>query len=391
MDWRVAERLRKIPPYLFVELRRKVARARAAGVDVINLGVGDPVEASPPGVVAELCRAAGEPENQHYPTDEEKGMLAFRAAVAAWYERRYGVPIDPAEEVLALIGSKEGCHHFALARVNPGDVVLMTDPGYPAYRASILLAGGDPYAMPLRAENGFLPFFDDVPPRIRERARAMFLNYPNNPTGACATAPFLAAAVAFAAAHDIAVCYDNPYSEIVLDGQERLSFLSVPGAKDVGVELSSLSKTFNMCGWRIGMAAGNAELIRAMAKVKENTDSGIFNPIQFAGIRALHSEEATLAAMLRLYAARRELVLASLRRIGITFTPPQGTFYLWVPVPAGMTSLEFAERLLERAGVLVAAGTAYGAGGEGYVRLSLTVPDERLREAMRRIEREFGR
>ena len=266
----------------------------------------------------------------------------------------------------------------------------MTDPGYPAYRASILLAGGEPYAMPLRSENGFLPDFDDVPPQIRKRARAMFLNYPNNPTGACATASFLAAAVAFAAANDIAVCYDNPYSEIVFDGQQRLSFFSVPGAKDVGIELSSLSKSFNMCGWRIGMTVGNTELIRAMAKVKENTDSGIFNPIQFAAIRALHCEEETIAAMLRIYEARRELVLASLRRVGIEVSPPAGTFYIWVPIPAGMTSLAFTERLLEKAGVLVAAGTAYGACGEGYVRISLTVPDERLREAMRRIERELA-
>jgi LL-diaminopimelate aminotransferase len=390
MNWRAAERLERIPPYLFVELRKKVAKARAAGIDVINLGVGDPVEATPDAVVAELCRTAWKPENHHYPANEEKGMIAFRQEMAAWYAQRYGVTLDAATELLALIGSKEGCHHFVLARVNPGDVVLMTDPGYPAYRASILMAGGEPYGMPILARNGYLPDLAAVPREIVARARAMFLNYPNNPTGACATPAFLAKVVAFAGENDIAVCYDNPYSEIVMDGQQRLSFLTAPGAREVGVELTSLSKSFNMCGWRIGTAAGNPELIRAMSKVKENTDSGIFNPIQYAAIHALRHETNEIDRMLGIYAARRETVLATLRRIGLDTDIPKGTFYLWVPVPAGMTSLLFTERLLERTGVLVAAGTAYGEYGEGFIRLSLTVPDERLREAMARIEKEFA-
>ena len=386
----IAERLTKIPPYLFMELRKKIGAARAAGVDVISLAIGDPVEATPKSVIDELCRTAYDPENHRYPTDEEKGMLAFRQEAARWYDRRYGVALDPATEILGLIGSKEGCHHFILARINPGDVVLMTDPGYPAYRASILMGGGEPWNVPILAKNDYLPDFADIPTDIAKKARGMFLNYPNNPTGACATKKFLNDLVVFAKDYDIAICYDNPYSEILFAGQERISFLMAPGAKDVGVELNSLSKPFNMCGWRLGMACGNPDLIAAISKVKENTDSGIFNPIQFAGIQALKNEEAFIEDMTALYGRRRELVLSALRKIGIVFTPPRGTFYLWVPVPEGMTSLEFTNRLFDRTAIVVAAGTAYGKYGEGYVRISLTVPDDRLAEAMSRIEKEFA-
>ena len=386
----IADRLTKIPPYLFMELRKKIGAARAAGVDVISLAIGDPVEATPKSVIDELCRTAYDPANHRYPTDEEKGMLAFRQEVARWYDRRYGVALDPATEVLGLIGSKEGCHHFILARINPGDVVLMTDPGYPAYRASILMGGGEPYNVPILRENGYLPVFADIPSDVAKRARGMFLNYPNNPTGACATKPFLNNLVAFARQFDIAVCYDNPYSEILFGGQERISFLMAAGAKDVGIELNSLSKPFNMCGWRIGMAAGNPDLIAAISKVKENTDSGIFNPIQYAAIHALANNAPAVEDMLAVYARRRERVLAALARIGIAFDPPKGTFYLWVPVPKGMTSLEFTNRLFDKTAVVVASGTAYGRYGEGFVRISLTVPDDRLTEAMRRIEQEFA-
>ncbi len=385
-----ADRLTKIPPYLFMELRKKIAQAKADGVDVISLAIGDPVEPTPRGIIRELSRTAKDPENHRYPTDEEKGMAAFREEVARWYRDRYGVTLDRAGEVLALIGSKEGCHHFVLARVNPGDIVLMTDPGYPAYRASILMGGGEPYSMPIRKENGYLPDFSEIPAEEVRRARAMFLNYPNNPTGACASREFFKRVVDFAGANDIAVCYDNPYSEIVFGGQERLSFMSADGAKDIGVELNSLSKPYNMTGWRIGMAVGNPELIAAMSKVKENTDSGIFNPIQYAGIYALRNESANIQKMLRIYKRRRALVLKTLRKIGIRFNPPKGTFYLWVPAPKGMSSLEFTNRLFEKTAVVVAAGTAYGQFGEGYIRISLTVPDVRLKEAMERIEREFA-
>jgi len=386
-----AERLKKIPPYLFMSLRKKIAGARAHGIDVIDLAIGDPVEPAPEAVVAELCRRAGDPINHRYPLDEEKGMLALRNEVARWYGERYGVSLDPASEVLGLIGSKEGCHHFVLARINPGDVVLMTDPGYPAYRASILMGGGEPYTMPITTANGYLPVFEDIPASVLKQARGMFLNYPNNPTGACATPAFFERVVAFAKANDIAVCHDNPYSEMVFDGQRRLSFLMVPGAKDVGIELNSLSKPYNMCGWRLGMASGNPGLIAAMSKVKENTDSGIFNPIQYAGIRALGHEGATIDRMVGIYGRRRKMVIDTLRRIGIDFSPPGGTFYLWVPVPTGMTSQGFAERLFDKTAVVTAAGTAYGPHGEGFIRISLTVADDRLAEAMGRIEREFSR
>ncbi|MDD5169192.1 MAG: LL-diaminopimelate aminotransferase [Syntrophales bacterium] len=385
----IADRLTKIPPYLFMELRKKINKAREDGIDVISLAIGDPVDPTPASVIDELCRTSREPINHRYPIDEEKGMLAFRQSVADWYGDRYGVTLDPATEVLGLIGSKEGCHHFILARINPGDTVLMTDPGYPAYRASILMGEGVPYNVPILAENNYLPALSDIPTDIAKKARGMFLNYPNNPTGACATKEFLRDLVAFAREYDIAVCYDNPYGEVLFDGQERISFLMAQGAKDVGVELNSLSKPFNMCGWRIGMACGNADLIAGISKVKENTDSGIFNPIQYAGIHALKHETASIENMLAIYGKRRELVLKTLKKIGIDFNPPKGTFYLWVPVPKGLTSLEFTNRLFDKTGIVVASGTAYGQYGEGYVRISLTVPDNRLAEAMARIEREF--
>jgi LL-diaminopimelate aminotransferase len=386
---RVADRLQKIPPYLFVTLRNKIAKARREGVDVINLGVGDPVEPTPPGVIDELCQQARDPINHQYPIDEEKGMLAFRREVAGWYLRRYGVELNPEGEVLALIGSKEGCHHFILGVVNPGDVVLMTDPGYPAYRASICLGNAEPYAMPILEQSGYFPSFDQIPPAILKRAKAMFLNYPNNPTGTCATRDFFTKAVEFAKAYNIAICHDNPYSEIIFDGQEPLSFLAVPGAKEVGIELNSLSKPYNMTGWRIGMAVGNREVIAALCKVKENTDSGIFNAIQYAAIEALRQEDGNIGKMLEIYGRRRKQVLETFAKIGLAFVPQKGTFYLWIPVPKGTTSLDFTTLLFEKAAVVVAAGGAYGPHGEGYIRISLTVPDRRLDEAMERIKKIF--
>jgi LL-diaminopimelate aminotransferase len=386
-----ADRLQKIPPYLFVTLRNKINKARAEGVDVINLGVGDPVDPTPQSIIDELCRQAKIPINHQYPIDEEKGMLPFRQEVARWYSKRYEVELNPEGEVLGLIGSKEGCHHFILGIVNPGDVVLMTDPGYPAYRASIYMASAEPHTMPMLAENNYFPDFDWIPPEILRRAKAMFLNYPNNPTGACATRAFFSKAVEFAKAHDIAICHDNPYSEVVFEGQERLSFLSVPGAKEVGIELNSLSKPYNMTGWRIGMAMGNKDILTALCKVKENTDSGIFNAIQYAAIVALREEDGNIEKMLNIYLRRRKLVLETFERIGLGFKPQKGTFYLWIPVPKGMTSLEFTTALFEKASVVIAAGTAYGQHGEGFVRISLTVPDKRLEEAMARIKKTFGR
>lgn len=388
---RSADRLKLIPPYPFMELRKKIGQARAQGIDVISLAIGDPVEPTPRPVIQELARTAADPANHRYPADEEKGMLAFRQAVASWYGTRYGVTLDPVTEALGLIGSKEGCHHFVLARVNHGETVLMTDPGYPAYRASILIGGGEPVSIPIRPEHGYLPVLEDIPSDVARKATAMFVCYPNNPTGAVATPAFLRELVDFARQYDVAICYDNPYIEIVFDGEKPLSFLSAPGAKDVGVELNSLSKPFNMTGWRIGMAVGNKDLIAAISQVKENTDSGVFNAIQYAGITALEQCGDEVGSMLGIYAKRRALVLDTLHSIGIDYKPARGTFYLWVPVPKGMTSLEFTTLLFEKARVVVAAGTAYGQYGEGFVRFSLTVPDDRLVEAMERIRKTMGK
>jgi len=383
---KIADRLKKIPPYLFIELRNKINQAKADGIDVISLAIGDPVDPTPKPIIDKLAEEAYKPENHRYPTDEEKGMLAFRQTLSDWYSNRYNAQLDPESEFLALIGSKEGCHHFILSVVNPGDVVLMTDPGYPAYRASIYIAGGEPYNVPIKAENDFLPKFEDIPSNLAEKATAMFLNYPNNPTGAVATRKFFEELVDFAKMYDIAVCYDNPYCEIVFDDAEPLSFMSVEGAKEVGVELGSLSKSFNMTGWRIGWACGNPFLIKWMAKVKGNTDSGIFNPIQYAAIEAFNECQDNIPHMLEIYKKRREKVVTLFNDLGWNYTPPKGTFYLWIPTPKDTNSIDFATTLFEKASVVVVAGAAYGKFGEGYIRISLTVKDERLDEALERIK-----
>lgn len=385
-----AERLKKIPPYLFMTLRNKINDARARGVDVISLAIGDPVEATPPPIVNALADAARDPANHRYPTDEEWGMLAFREAVARWYERRYQVVLDPKKEIIALIGSKEGCHHFALGMINPGDLVLVTDPGYPGYKPSIWFVGAEPHPVPMKAENRFLPVLADIPSDVARRAVAFYLNYPNNPTGAVATPDFLAELVAFARQYDIAICYDNPYSEVVF-GVDRLSFLNAPGAKEVGVELNSLSKPYNMTGWRIGTACGNPDIVQAIATSKANTDSGVFNAIQYAGIEALDHCDSFIEDMIKIYGRRRTMVLDTLRALGWHYEPPQGTFYLWTPVPQGYTSATFCDFVFDNAAVVLAPGAAYGDHGEGYVRFSLTVEDTRLEEALQRMRNSIGK
>lgn len=386
---RKAHRLDKIPPYLFMELRNKINAARAKGIDVISLAIGDPVEPTPQPIIDELCRAAGDPENHRYPTDEEKGMAALRREVCRGYEARYHVQADAEKECLILIGSKEGGHHFALGMVNPGDLVLVTDPGYPGYKPSIWFAGAEPYPVAMSAENNFLPDLDSIPPDIAKRATAFYLNYPNNPTGAVATPEFLTKLVAFAKTNEIAICYDNPYIDIVFDGAKPLSILSIEGAKDVAVELNSLSKPFNMTGWRIGMALGNPTAIAAMSQVKSNTDSGVFNAIQYAGIAALKQCAGTIDHMLAIYARRRKLVVDTLNHMGWNYTPPKGTFYLWVPTPQGMNSMDCASLLFDKAHIVVAPGRAYGEFGEGFIRFSLTINDDRLQEAMARMKTAF--
>jgi LL-diaminopimelate aminotransferase len=386
----IAERLKNIPPYLFMQLRNKIKKMAASGADCISLSIGDPDKPTPAHIIEALREAVLDPYNHQYPTDEQKGMLAFREAVSRWYLRKYAVALDPKSEVLALGGAKEGIHSFMMAVVNPGDVVLITSPGYPGYRANILMAAGQPYEIPLLEENGFLPDIDSIPDEICQKAKAFFLNYPNNPTGACANRSYFSRLVAWAKKREIILVHDNPYSEIVFPGCEKLSLLEISGAKDICVEFNSLSKYYNMTGWRIGMAVGNEEIISAMCKFKESVTSGVFNAIQLASIKAMDEGDQVIQDTLDVYRRRREMALEALDQMGISVSPGMGTFYLWVPVPNGQSSMEFTERLLDDACVLVTAGTAYGQYGEGYFRLSLTLPDDRLREALERIKRSIG-
>jgi LL-diaminopimelate aminotransferase len=385
VDVRKSERLKALPPFLFTEIRRRVRAARDRGVDVISLGVGDTDQPTPPHIVRALGEAAAEPANHRYPTGESRGMPAFREAVAAWYERRFGVVLDPATEVQALLGSKEGSHHIALGLLDPRDVALTPDPGYPAYDASVLLAGARPVHVPLRARDGFLVDFDAIDPEVARAAKLMWLNYPNNPTAALATVGFYQRAVEFARANGIVLVSDNPYTEIAFDGVRVPSILQVEGAKDVAVEFNSLSKTYNMTGWRVGMAVGNRRVIDAITQVKENTDSGVFNPVQYAAVAALEGPQDVVARNVAIYARRRDLVVETLRGLGLDVPSPKATFYVWSPVPHGMTSAGFCERLLDLTGIVVIPGTGYGPCGEGYFRLSLGVPDDALDEAMHRI------
>jgi len=381
----LADRLKNIPPYLFMQLRDKIRKAQADGVDLISLAIGDPVEPTPAYIIEALREAVLDPANHQYPTDEHKGMLVFRQAVARWYGRKYGVTLDPETEVLALNGLKEGIHSFIMATVNPGDIVLMTNPGYPAYRANIHIAGAEAYDVPLLEKNRFLPAFEEIPKKVCQKAKAFFLNYPNNPTGACADGNFFSRLVTWAKEHKLLLLNDNPYSEIVFPADRRQSLLQVPGAKDVAVEFNSLSKAYNMTGWRIGMAVGSDKIIHAMSRYKENVTSGVFNAIQLASVKAMDAGDQDIENMLTIYQRRRDIVLRVFDEIGMCATGGGGTFYLWIAVPPGFSSLEFTTKLLEEAGVLVTPGIAYGQGGEGYFRLSLTVPDDRLKQAMERI------
>lgn len=383
----LADRLKNIPAYLFMQLRDKIRKAQAEGVDLISLAIGDPVEPTPAYIIEAMREAVLDPANHQYPTDEHKGMRVFREAVARWYGRKYGVQLDPETEVLALNGLKEGIHHFIMATVNPGEVVLMTNPGYPAYRANIHMAGAESYDVPLLEKNGFLPAFEDIPDSVCRRAKAFFLNYPNNPTGACADKQFFARLVAWAKENEILLLNDNPYSEIVFSEDRKLSLMQAPGAKDICVEFNSLSKAYNMTGWRIGMAVGGERIIHAMCRCKENVTSGIFNAIQLASIKAMDDGDREIEKMLAIYRRRRDTVLRAFASMGMPAKPGDGTFYLWLPVPGGLTSLDFAAKLLDKAGVLVTPGTAYGEYGEGFYRLSLTVPDDRLEQALERIRK----
>ena len=378
-----ADRLKQLPPYLFAELDRKKAEARSRGVDVIDLGVGDPDLPTPDDIINKLAEAAREPRYHRYPS--YTGMNEFRKAVSRWYKKRAGVELEPIQQVVSLIGSKEGIAHIPLAFINPGDVVLVPSPAYPVYAIATMFAGGIPHEMPLLKENHFLPDLGVISADILSRAKMIFLNYPNNPTAAPATLDFFRTVVDFAEKHNIMICHDFAYSEMAFDGYVPPSFLEIPGASDVGIEFHSLSKTYNMTGWRIGWAAGNAEIISGLGRIKSNIDSGIFEAIQVAGIEALEGDQQSLADMSNIYTERRDVLVGGLQKLGINVEPPKATFYVWFEVPSGYTSATFAALLLEKSGIVATPGNGFGAPGEGYVRMALTVSKERLIEAVERM------
>ncbi|HET9102037.1 MAG TPA: LL-diaminopimelate aminotransferase [Solirubrobacteraceae bacterium] len=384
---RPSKRLDQIPPYLFAELERKVSAKRAAGVDVISLGIGDPDTPTYAPIVAAAQQAVADPSTHQYPSN--RGLPAFREAVAAFYARRFGVRLDPETEVMPAIGAKECIFNLNLAFLDPGDVALASDPGYPVYTGGPLLAGGEPYLMGLDPARGFAPDFGAIPADVLQRARLMFLNYPNNPTGAIAPDGVFEAAVALGRSADLLVVHDNAYSETTFDGYVAPSFLATPGAKEVGVEVFSLSKGYNMTGWRCAAIVGNAEAISQYWRLKSNIDSGLFEAVQLAGVAALQpSVDAEVRAMNAHYQRRRDLVCDALAAAGVTVTPPRGTIYVWAPVPDGFeNAAAYCEHVLEQAAVVISPGGAYGPHGEGFFRISLTTPDDRLLEAVQRISR----
>jgi LL-diaminopimelate aminotransferase len=378
-----SERLRALPPYLFAELDRMKQAQVKKGADIISLGIGDPDLPTPPHIIQALALAAADPKNHQYPSYE--GMLTFRKAAADWYRGRFGVTLDPVTEVLTLIGSKEGIGHLPLAFVNPGDVVLVPDPAYPVYQAGTLFAGGESYFMPLTAARSFLPDLGAIPTAVLKRAKILWLNYPNNPTGAVAPREFLAEAVSFARQHRLILAHDAPYSEIAFDGYRPESILNIPGAKEVAIEYHSVSKTYNMTGWRVGFAVGNAEVLAGLGRVKQNLDSGVFQAVQQAGIAALAGSQQCVADNCRIWQERRDILIGGLRDMGFAVASPRASFYAWVPVPAGFTSSSFCVELLVKAGVVVTPGNGFGAAGEGFVRAAFTVNADRIREAIDRL------
>lgn len=380
----MADRLAALPPYLFAEIDRVKAEVRARGVDIISLGIGDPDMPTPDFIVEALCQAAKKPANHQYP--DYVGLLAFRAAVADWYKARFGVALDPASEVVSLIGSKEGIAHFPLAYVNPGDLVLVCPPNYPVYPVATGFCGGEVKTLPLIERNDFLPDLDAVTDAEWARAKMIFVNYPNNPTAATAPRSFYEKLIAKARATDTIVVSDAAYTEMYYDPADKpLSILEIEGARDVAIEFHSLSKTYNMTGWRIGMAVGNAGLVKGLGKIKENVDSGIFQAVQEAGIAALQQGEPYAAKFRDVYKERRDVAVAALAKMGIACRTPKASFYLWCKVPAGQTSAAFVTRVLQETGVVVTPGNGFGAPGEGYFRIAMTVPVARLEEALSRI------
>jgi LL-diaminopimelate aminotransferase len=383
MKFELAERVKSLPPYLFARIDEMKAEALKRGKDLIDISIGDPDIPTPVHIVEAMKKAVEKPEHHRYPSYE--GMLAYREAVAGWYKRRFGVELDPQTEVLSLIGSKEGIGHISLAFVNPGDLVLCPSPGYPVYSIGTLFADGEPYYMPLTEESNFLPDLKAIPESVLQRAKMMFLNYPNNPTAQVATEEFFREVIEVAHKYNIIVCHDAAYSEIYYEGRKPISFMQIEGAKEVGVEFHSLSKTYNMTGWRIGFVVGNREVIKGLGKIKTNLDSGVFQAIQEASVVALNTEESILDEIRSTYQQRRDILYEGLKSIGLEVFKPEATFYFWVKVPKGYTSEEFTIHLLEKAGVLGTPGNGFGTPGEGYIRFALTAPVERIEEAVQRI------
>ncbi len=380
-----AERIRTLPPYLFAAIDEMKRQAIERGMDIINLGVGDPDLPTPDAIIESLRRAAGDPKHHQYPSYD--GMLSFRTAVAQWYQRRFGVTADPKTEVLTLIGSKEGIGHVPMAFIDRGDIVLVPSPGYPVYPVGASFAGGTAYEMPLVKENGFLPDFDSIPVDVRQKAKLMFLNSPNNPTSVVASQAFFNKAIDFAREHKIIICHDAAYSEIYYDGKRPCSFLEADGAMDVGVEFHSLSKTFNMTGWRIGFAVGRKEVIAGLGKIKTNIDSGVFQAIQEAGITALELDDSVTDGLRNIYQERRDVLVAGLRKLNLELETPEAAFYVWIGVPKGFTSADFTAHLIEKAGIVTTPGNGFGDPGEGYIRMTVTTTKERLAEAVERMQK----
>lgn len=384
MPFAVADRFKLLPPYLFAEIDKKKKAAMKAGHDVINLGIGDPDTPTPRVIVEALQKAAADPATHPYALDN--GDPAFRNEIASFFKRRFGVTLDPEKEIYPTIGSKEALANFAFAFVNPGEITLVPEPCYPVYRGATYFAGGVPLYMDLREENDFFPDLDAIDPRDAARAKVLWLNYPNSPTGKLATKAFFEKAVAFAKKHGIIILQDAAYTEMYFDGK-AMSIFEIPGAKDVALELHSCSKTFSMTGWRVGWACGNADLVQGLGRMKSNVDSGIWTAIQRAATVALQNYDAIVPPLMKMYKQRRDTFCNGLNAIGWNVKPPEGTFYTWIKVPKGRTSAETTTRLLEEAHIVTTPGNGFGAPGEGYVRATLTVPEERLAEAVQRIKK----
>lgn len=381
--------MQNLPPYLFARIEKKIDEAREKGIDIINLGIGDPDQPTPRHIIDRMALSIYDQANHQYPSSV--GMIAFRKAVADWYEGRFGVSLDPGTEVVSLLGSKEGLAHISFAYLDKGDVNLIPDPAYPVYAIGTQLAGGESFIMPLLEENEFLPVLEDIPADVARRAKLLFINYPNNPTGAVANLAFFQKVVDFARSFDLLVCHDGPYSEVAFDGIKVPSFLEAEGAKEVGIEFHSLSKTYNMTGWRLGWACGNKDAVEVLGRFKSNVDSGVFQSIQYAGIEALYGPQECVAEMQAIYQERRDILLEGLLNMGWKIKPPKGSLYFWVPVPKGHSSASFAEMVLEKAGVIITPGNGYGSFGEGYFRIAMTVDKSRMKEAIERMQQALGK